>query len=298
MAALTATPRVAGADDESSRPPTVAECVRTHTDGQVRRKEGAFLDARAELEVCAQSTCPRVIRNDCMKRLEALDAEVPSLVVVVRYADGRDAPGVEVTLDGAPLAGVERGRPVVVDPGTHALTATDAEGVSTSTEVVAVIGEQGRRVTLTLTPPEPEVTPEPEPVVAPPETSEGAGPWLIAGATLLGVGAVGFGVFAGLGLSGRSDLDALEDTCGANATPPNTCSDEELSAVEDKFLGADIALGVGAATAGVGLVMVVYALVSAGDGDDDEAEEVETAGWRFRPLASPHAFGGEVGLRF
>jgi hypothetical protein len=58
---------------------------------------------------------------------------------------------------------------------------------------------------------------------------------------LLGVGIVGAGAFAGMGLTGKSQEAELKDVCSPN------CTDHDTKSMRSLYVGADIAAGVGAA---------------------------------------------------
>jgi hypothetical protein len=67
-----------------------------------------------------------------------------------------------------------------------------------------------------------------------------------------GVGVVGIGAFAYLGLTAKGDLDHLRQTCAP------FCSSSDLDSARHEALGADIALGVGV----VSLAAAAYVLLT------------------------------------
>src|SRR5688500_5331767 len=75
------------------------ECARTGEEGQRDRADGRLLRARARFVACAQEECPDVVRHDCLKWLEEIEVQIPTLVVVVQDEHGEDVPNTRATVD-------------------------------------------------------------------------------------------------------------------------------------------------------------------------------------------------------
>ncbi len=94
----------------SSLAPTVAradmtkdQCIDANGKGQVLRRDGKLAAAREQLRSCADPSCPAMVRDDCNKRLDSLEAAQPSMVFDVKDAAGADVINVVVTVDGQKL---------------------------------------------------------------------------------------------------------------------------------------------------------------------------------------------------
>lgn len=132
-------PRTAAADREA--------CARSYEAAQGSRLEGKLLDARRELLVCAQDSCPAVLRKDCVTWLGEVERETPTIAVRVVGPDGCDRPDAEVTVDGRTVAHAAEGVAFPLDPGPHKVRATIG---TTSTEQAAVVAASERRRTVTI----------------------------------------------------------------------------------------------------------------------------------------------------
>ena len=98
--------------------PTVEQCVSASTAAQQEQKNGSYLAAKRQLEVCASPQCPSVVQSDCTKWLAEVLATMPSLVVVARL-DGVDQRQARVLLDGHLCQGELSGGPEDPHPGQH-----------------------------------------------------------------------------------------------------------------------------------------------------------------------------------
>jgi hypothetical protein len=178
---------------------------------------------------------------------------MPSLAIAVVDDRKRDVAGAEFTLDGKKSN--FQGVAIEVDPGPHELIAARG-GDRVKVQVVALEGEQNRRVELTL-PSEVEVerpaartgTDE----VTPPSPQAASGrrslvPVFVLGGVAL-ASATSFGYFALSGKSAVSDLDRCKPYC----------STDDVSSARTKYLLADISLGVAVLAAGIGTYFLVRA---------------------------------------
>jgi len=243
----------------SARADEAAVCVAASDRGQVSRDEGRFRAAREEFLKCSRDVCPRLVRKDCAQWLEETAPRIPTVVFGAKDPDGRDVDGVSVKMDGASLAPKLDGRAVSVDPGNHVFT-FEAPGYAAKDERVLLRErEQGRAVSVTLTPLSGRPSP-PRPVDRPPP-AKGAGPplltWILGGA---GVGLVGAGaaVYV-LGVVQRNDL---EKECAPN------CTDAQIDPVRTKNV-VGVALGAAGVSALVGAAVVW--LVAPGSSDGAQA---------------------------
>ncbi len=109
-------PRIGWAD--GMRPDKMA-CIAADTDGQSLRITGNLLRARKRFAVCSATTCPGIVRDDCLQRVAELEAVQPTVVFTATNGVGRAVVAVRVSVDGDVVADRLDGRPIRVDPGDH-----------------------------------------------------------------------------------------------------------------------------------------------------------------------------------
>ncbi|HEY2517204.1 MAG TPA: hypothetical protein VGI39_40305 [Polyangiaceae bacterium] len=220
-------PAAQGADDR-------AACVASYERSQVLRREHKLRRAREELRACSRVACPALVRNDCINWLGQMESTFPSLIIRAEK-DGGDVANVKVVEDNEVVATRLDGSPLELEPGEHAFRFETEGAPPVNMTVVAREGEHGRPLTVTFTSPKAA-----EPVAG--SEPQGASRPIPAGVFVLGgLGLVGLGTFAALGASGQSDENGLRGSCSPN------CNQGEIDRVRGKYIGADVALGVGAA---------------------------------------------------
>ncbi len=104
--------------------PNKIACIAADTDGQSLRLEGKLLAARKRFGVCASTSCPKIVREDCLERIDEVQKAQPTLLFSATNGNGRSVTEVRVLMDGVPLAERLDGRPLAVDPGEHLFTFT------------------------------------------------------------------------------------------------------------------------------------------------------------------------------
>lgn len=214
-----------------ARADSVDVCVRAATDGQSSRDAGKLLRARASFARCVDAMCPGQIRRDCNGWLADVESRMPSLVVRVVSADGRDVLDAHATLDGVPVA--LDGRALEVDPGVHIVAAQIDAGRKGQATVRVGESERRRVVTVAF-----------EPVLAPvrPASHTAANIFLVGA----GIGLATAAIFGGLG---AREWSSLHDGCRPN------CSDADVGSLRTKFLVADVALGVSVLALGISAIL-------------------------------------------
>jgi hypothetical protein len=256
-AALLASAGRAGAE------PTKQQCVAANEAAQDLQNSGKLTSARQQLALCATTSCPAVVRQDCVQRLEEVVRTMPTIILAAKHG-GDDLVAVHVKMDDAPLVDHLDGNALQVDPGPHHF-AFEADGYTRiDREVVVRTGEKDRivevelrsveRPTVAVTPTtsEPRTTmpssaPTRRTLVAPAVIS------FVAGVA----GAVVGGVLTGLWAQAKQDGDAA---CGV----PGSCDPATASGWESEQRDFSIGLGVafGVAAAGVVLGITFLALGS------------------------------------
>ncbi len=222
-------------------------CLYASSRAQAARASHKLLDARSFLRACAQSTCPAVIRRDCVTWLDEVEAAVPSIVASLKDGDGNDVLDAAVSMDGAPLVDKLTGTAVTVEPGPHRFRFARPDG--TSVEVEALVAEGGKSVPVVGRFPAREV-PAPPIVVTPRVVA--TSPVRIAGWAIAGVGVAGLvagGVFGGLAIADKS-------AGGCNAS--NHCTNfGSITSAKTAATVSDAGLIAGGVLAATGVTMVV-----------------------------------------
>jgi hypothetical protein len=215
-----------------------------------------------------------VLRTQCAQWVAELEQQTPTVVLVARGPQGEDVVAARVVLDGREITQRLDGKAIAVDPGPHTFRFS-IDGAPPHEETVLVTqGEHERRVVADFrrattatasTPSSPTTRPAPIPAAVP---------------ILAGVAVAGFGTFAVAGLLGLSEKNALD----AQQCKPD-CPQAEVTKAQNKFLVADIGLGVGA----VSLVVSAIWLLTKGEVRTDEHPAVAVS-------AGPTKGGATFGL--
>jgi hypothetical protein len=112
-AVLTAAPAV------RADPPGIGECLSSAESWVKLKNEHKLKAARAQLLICSAPSCPGEVRNECMKRVEEVNAASPTIVFSVKDLGGNELSQVKVTADGQVVASSLDGSAISVDPGAH-----------------------------------------------------------------------------------------------------------------------------------------------------------------------------------
>lgn len=245
--------------------PTKDQCVDANTQAQDLRRDNHLLAARESLRVCAAQSCPRLVRNDCIQRLDEIETVIPSVAFEVKDPDGQDLSDVTVTMDGKPLLTHLDGTPVEIDPGDHSFVFNAGGWAPRTLKLVVRQGDRLRREAVTLASSEAAV---------PAKASKPAEPTLntdhqsapvassnrkLLAWTAIGVGAAGVvlgSVTAGLAVSKKNKID------GASDCQSNHCDPGERSLVNDynRFRTlSSIGFIAGGLVAATGVVLLVTA---------------------------------------
>ena len=226
------------------------QCIAAAESGQQHRSRGRLRDAREAFGVCTASTCPAVVRRDCGRWIEEIDAATPSVIVKLEDENGREVPDGQVLVDGEPLQRGLEGRASLVDPGVHKFV-WQREGGPFEQEAVVREGEHNRVIVIRGPKRTPAAT-GPEPADRAPAatatTTRSPLPWVIGGIGL--ALAAGGGVFWGIGLNDRANL---ESSCAA----AHRCQEGDVDASRTKLLIGDVLLGAGAVAVATAVIILL-----------------------------------------
>ncbi|HEY6459337.1 MAG TPA: hypothetical protein VIY73_04275, partial [Polyangiaceae bacterium] len=233
--------------------------------------------------------CPEAIRTDCTRWVAEVDASLPSVVFDAVWADGRDAAGLTVLVDGKPVTGAERGRAVSLDPGEHTFRLEVPGAAPVEMRNLIREGEHNRILHVTFVPlgetgapgsgsasasgsapaPAPASAPAPAPGSAPaPAPAPGSAPtpapsglWQpippeharashpIPVASWV-LGGVALGAFAGFATLGLTGTGRLDSM---RSTCVHTCNPADVSSARNEILAGDVIGIVGVVAAGAAM---------------------------------------------
>jgi hypothetical protein len=255
---LLAAATVALAPPARAAGPTTGECVAAADSSLQLREQHKLREARAQMLVCAAASCPAAVQSECLRRVDQINAAIPTVVFEAKDGAGNDLSNIKVDIDGQPLTDRLDGTSVQVDPGEHHFRFTAPGGIVIDKTIVIREGEKERRESIVVgavAPPAAQPTPLASPATtAPPPSSEDAGAnrraigLVVGGAGLVGL-AVGtiFGVLASSSAS-SSKNECSTASCGASYSKSvsdyNTAStDATVSTVAFIAGGVGVAAG-------------------------------------------------------
>lgn len=257
---------------------TTKRCIADFDDAQRHRDDGELITARSKLEGCAAKTCPAAVVERCVRWLEEVDAEMPTVILSARTASGAVVDGVRVLEGEATVAASLDGRAVALDPGRHVLVFHHPDGGERKLDVMIRAGEKNRLLEVRFenpsdssdssdssvaspAPPAPAVpTPAPNPSpMPPPHGDEGTDlmPFAWIGFGVAGAGVVLGGIMLGVA---ADRLDEIEAQCEV------ACTEDEIDSGRKFAHVATASFIIAGAGAALGTILVVATLV----GGDDE----------------------------
>jgi hypothetical protein len=229
----------------------VASCVEQADKAQELRDAGQLVEAREKLVACSSTSCPGAVAKQCARWLQEVDQSMPSVVVRVHDAAGKDVLDASVSVDGEQRAPRVDGKPLVVNPGPHTILVRRDGAADAEEKIVVVAGEKNRVLTLASLPAPVEAPPPPPPSKPEPHRGGFTFPWY--GGVLLGVGVAGFVGTAIVVPMARAQANDLRATCAP------LCNPDDVDSVRTKITLGNVFLGVGIAGVTLGAVALVLA---------------------------------------
>lgn len=227
-----ATASVAAADDKTA-------CVASYERSQTLRKEHHLRKAREELKSCSRNVCPVLVRSDCVTWLDEVQGALPS-VAIRASKDGADVASVRVVEDGEMVATKLDGTSLEVEPGEHAFRFETDGAPPIALTLVIHEHEKDRVVPVVFASPHGDGAHDADGTTSGEETTTSRpipiGVWVLGG-----VGVAGLATFGILGGVGKSKESSLRSTCSPS------CSSSSIDTVRGEYIGADVAVGIGAA---------------------------------------------------
>ncbi len=287
---------------------TKAQCIDANTKGQDLRRDGKLIGAREQLRLCAAPSCPGILRDDCIRRLDEVEKAQPTIAFEVKDATGADVSAVAVTMDGKPITEGLRGEALPVDIGEHVFSFAVAGQPPILRTLVLTEGEKGRRERIEVGTPAPAATPPaetlaasqpnaapPAPEASPPATDSvgdhgGNQTQKILGLVAGGLGLGGLGLGAAFGLMALSEKNQQESDCSTTA-----CSDHEKAVGDHSSAETDGLISTVGFVAGGALLVAGTALFfTAGHSPDSSA----TTGLLITPSVGPGGTGISLAGKF
>jgi len=226
------------ASPEATEPPTEPgeRCVYYHLEAQRQRRAKKLIEAKTAMRECAMSECPTMVQQDCLQWIQSIDEQTPSIVFSID-ADGKPVTDAKITIDDQDVD-ASAATAIPVNPGLHSYVVSKPPYAPQSGSLNVLEGQHYRVFNVHFEQPKP-VTPQAP--AAPVVRTEKVRPVPLGTWVLLGVGIVGAGAFAGMGLTGKSQESELKDVCSPN------CTDHDVKSMKTLYVGADVAAGVAAA---------------------------------------------------
>jgi hypothetical protein len=206
--------------------PNAAECLMA-SDASLRSGTDHRLRAeRAQLLVCAAVTCPAEIRKECTRRVDEVNAALPTVVFEVKDPAGNDVGAVRVSMDGEVLTDHLDGMALSVDPGMHAFVFETAGQAPMQRQLVIREGQKDRHESIVFGPKDqPPASPQPMPRQSlsrgpsRPDDDSGSGvrTGFVIATAVIGVAGITTGTV--FGLQALSKRDDAQRVC------PATCAD-------------------------------------------------------------------------
>lgn len=231
-------------------PAASKRCIASAEHGQQLRKEGKLIEASSAFRECTANECPAVVRRDCGRWVEELEAAIPTVTFKREDEEGRETNDGRVLVDDRPIQDVSDGLAVPIDPGAHRVTWV-RESARIEREVVIREGERGRVVVLRADKPEAPRRPErPLPSEAPASSSSrGPLPWIAGfGGAALVLGGVGLWT---VGISERSNLER-------GCARVHACAEGDVDSSRTKLVIGDVLVGAGVLAIGAAVWLFLH----------------------------------------
>jgi hypothetical protein len=221
-------------------------CVAAADQGQVLRDEGKFRLAREAFMRCARKTCPELVSADCSEWLVDLEQRSPSVIVSATDGEGNALTRVKVTVDGEPLTELLDGKLLLIDIG-ELVVRYEAAGFESVEQRITIAPSDKQRALGVRFRAERAARSQTSPAASASQTDGDARPiplptWIFGGTALA--------AFASATYFGLNGVAQRSEALAADGCAPN-CPASEKTSIRNKFLVADISLGVGLVSAGL-----------------------------------------------
>jgi hypothetical protein len=205
--------------------PTTADCLGASEASFKSSGDHKLRLERTQLLVCAAPSCPADVRKECIRRVDEVNAAIPTIIFQAKDGSGADLSAVKVTMDGEPLVDRLEGTALSVDPGEHTFTFETAGQPAMTRTFVILEAQKERREAIVIGATPPLVAaggPQPAESAAPEhESSGGLGKQQIAGIASAALGVVGIGVGSVFGILTSSAASQQKSDCASATNCPH-----------------------------------------------------------------------------
>lgn len=231
--------------------PTVEECITAHREGQELRRQLRLMEARGILTECGSASCPGPVKRDCLRWVDEIATQLPSIVFRVDGEGGESSRNIRIFVENELRFQVVPNRAVEFNPGTYRFRFESDGKPPIEQEVVLGEAEKFKAVTIKFASEsktadaaaaQSVTTAKPlTPTLSAPAKSESR-PVPLATYLFAGLGVVATANFVGWGLSSKSLVSDMQDRCAPD------CEQVYIDRARTRALVADISLGVGVAS--------------------------------------------------
>jgi flagellar basal body-associated protein FliL len=125
-------------------------CVTAFKKAKEHEGAGKLQESKDQLMSCAQAPCSSFIRQQCSSKYNQLEADTPSVVLIVTDASGSPRGDITVRMDGEVFTQQLDGRALSVDPGMHEFSFAADNVVFATQKIMIVQGQRNRFITALL----------------------------------------------------------------------------------------------------------------------------------------------------
>lgn len=196
--------------------PSVNECLAASDDSLKFNAAHKLRAEREQLLICASESCPREIREECVRRVDQVNQALPTVVFEVKDRSGADVTNVRVSMDNEVLTERLDGMAIAIDPGEHRFVFQIVGETPIERQLVIPMAQKNRHELVALAPANVSGAAQSRPGTAEPpaiERSGGLSQQRIFGIVSAGVGVVGIGVGTAFGLTAKSKKSDAEQLC-------------------------------------------------------------------------------------
>jgi hypothetical protein len=99
--------------------PANRECLAASEASLKADNEHKLRAERSALLICAAASCPAEIRRECIRRVDEVNAALPTIIFVAKDTAGTDLSAVKIVMDGEVIADRLDGSALSIDPGVR-----------------------------------------------------------------------------------------------------------------------------------------------------------------------------------
>ena len=198
-----------GSTQARAAEPATRECLAASEASLKAGNEHELRAERSALLICAAASCPSDIRRECIRRVDEVNAAIPTIVFVAKDVTGGDLSAVKVVMDGEVLAERLDGSALSTDPGVRTFRFETAGHLPITKQFVIRESEKNRHEALVFGSVED---------LSEPRSGLGAQKTLA-----IVVGAVGL---ASIGVGSAFGLTAMAKKSDAETACPHDCADQ------------------------------------------------------------------------